>query len=324
LGAFCCSGPALAQVEAEPEIVTASLELVAPAGCGSAAELARAISARSERIRIDDAPTASRRLRIEIREAAGGVTTLLSLTQPNGRRSSRSLRASTCAEALDGAALVAAVSLDPMASMSALPPAPAPAAPPTTCAACPPCAPAPATPPADAPHAEWSASLGFDTITGPAPAIMLGFGLTAMVAYERASVFSPALRLSLSHFARGDFAVAGGTAEFSLDVASVELCPLRAEAGPLRIYPCLLRVSGGLLRASGSSTVEPAARDRPWLELGASVLASLKPSRSLLLAVSASAGRPMIRDSFQFEPLEFHHVSALSLGLGLSAGVTFP
>jgi hypothetical protein len=153
---------------------------------------------------------------------------------------------------------------------------------------------------------------------------MLGFGLTAMVAYERASVFSPALRLSLSHFARGDFAVAGGTADFSLDTASVELCPLRAQAGPLRIYPCLLRVSGGLLRASGSSTVEPAARDRPWLELGASVLVSVKPSRSLVLAISASGGRPMVRDRFQFEPLEFHRVSALSLALGLSAGVTFP
>jgi hypothetical protein len=304
--------------------VTASLELVAPPGCGSELELARAISARSARIHLESAETAERRLRIEIREAAGGVTTLLSLTQPNGRRSSRTLRASTCAEALDGAALVAAVSLDPTASTETVveapptPPAPAPRA------ACPPCAPAPPTPAVEAAHAQWSALLAFDAISGPAPALMPGFGLTGMLEYERGSALSPAVRLSFSHFARGDFTAPGGTAEFSLDVASLELCPLRAQAGPLRVYPCLLRVSGGLLQASGSSTLEPAARERPWLELGASLLALLKPSRSLLVAVSAAAGRPVVRDRFQFEPVEFHRVSALALSLGVGAGVTFP
>jgi hypothetical protein len=318
------AGHASAQTEAQPEVVTASLELLTTPGCGTEAELARAIRARSERIRIESETTASRRLRIEVHESVGGVTTVLSLTQPNGRRSTRTLRASNCAEALDGAALVAAVSLDPAASTATVveapaPPPPAPPPPP----ACPVCAPPAPPPPAETPHLAWTALVAFDAISGPAPAIMPGFGLTAMLAHERKGVLSPAVRLSFSHFARGDFAAEGGRADFALDTGSLELCPLRAAAGPLRLYPCVLRVTAGALQASGSSTIEPASRRRPWWELGSSLVALLRPSRSLELTLSCAAGWPLVRDHFQFEPLEFHRVSGLALTLGAGAGVTF-
>ena len=93
LAALVVAGRAFAQTsgDAEPNVVSASLELVAPAGCGSDQELARAIRARSERIRID--ATSARRLRIELRDGGSIVTTVLSLTEPNGRRSTRTLRA---------------------------------------------------------------------------------------------------------------------------------------------------------------------------------------------------------------------------------------
>ncbi|HYQ16928.1 MAG TPA: hypothetical protein VEQ58_14255 [Polyangiaceae bacterium] len=326
LGPLLLAPAAFAQAPSQAESVTASLELVSTPGCGSQGELVRAILARSERIRIDSSGAAPRRLRIEIRDTGSGVTTLLSLTQPGGRRSTRTLRAADCAEALDGAALVAAVSLDPTASLTAAtmagepPAAPAAAARPVVC---PRCEPAVAPAAAESSHLEGSALLSFDAISGPAPGPMLGFGATLVLAYERGSVLSPAIRASFTHFARGGFVATGGSAEFSLDTGSLELCPLRAQAGPLRLYPCLLRISGGRLGASGSSTIAPESRGRPWWELGSSLVAQVRPARSLELSLSLAAGWPLVRDHFQFEPLEFHHVSALALSLGLGAGVTF-
>jgi hypothetical protein len=323
--ALLASGPARAEPAAEPAVVSASLELVSPPGCGSEAELAGAIRARSDRIRIEKDPPEARELRVEIRESGAGLTTILSLTQPNGRRSTRTLRASSCTEALDAAALVAAVSLDPSASTAAVVEAPAPPKPPSPLPVCAPCErTAPEPPPPPPPHVEVSASVTFDAISGPAPDVMPGFGAAVLVAYERGSVLSPALRLSYSHFARGNFEVTGGTADFVLDAGTLELCPLRAEAGPVRVYPCLLRVTGGQLRASGSRTVAPVARARPWWELGASLAAYVYPSRSLELGLTVAFGWPLVRDTFQFEPLEFHRVSALALTGGLGAGVRFP
>jgi hypothetical protein len=315
-----------AEPDAEAGVVAASLELAAPPGCGSSSELAQAIRSRSDRIRIGEGSNQMRRLRVEIREDDAGLVITLSLAQPNGRRSTRTLRASSCAEALDAAALVAAVSLDPSASTAAevaARPAAVPAAAPS---ACPPCergraeTPAPSRPP---PHVEMSTLVAFGAISGPAPDVMPGFGAVLQVAYERDGVLSPALRLSYSHFARGDFVVAGGTADFSLDVGTLELCPVRAEAGPWRIYPCL-RGTGGELRASGSETVGAVARGRPWWEVGAGVVVLVHPSRSLELGLTLAAGWPLVRDTFQFEPLEFHTVSALALTGGLGAGVRFP
>lgn len=323
LAALSIATPAAAQPESE--IVTASLELSSLPGCGSEAELGQAIRARSERIRIEPRDTASRQLRIELRESSGGITTLLSLTQPNGRRSTRTLRASGCAEALDSAALVAAVSLDPTASTAptaAAPRSPAPAPAVTPRPSCPRCE--PPTPPPEQPHLEWSAQLSFDSSWGPAPKLMLGFGASAFVAYERGSVLSPAVRLTFSHFARGGFEATGGSAEFSLDAGSLELCPLRAQAGALRIYPCLLRLSGGRLGASGSRTVEAESHGRPWWEVGSSLLAALRPGGALELHASLAAGWPVLRDRFQFEPSEFYRVSGIVWTLGAGAGVTFP
>jgi len=317
---------ASAQQAADPEIVTASLELVSLPGCGTESELSGAIRARSERIRIEDESRASRHLRIELRESGGGVTTLLTLTQPGGRRSTRTLRASGCAEALEGAALVAAVSLDPTASTvraTEIAPTPvAPAPPPKPCPRCEPARPAP--PPAERPHLEWSALLSLQTAWGPAPEVMLGFGASGLIAYERGSVLSPALRLNFSHLARGGFEATGGRAEFSLDTGSVELCPLRARAGALRLYPCLVRVAAGRLQGTGSSTIEPESHGRPWWELGSSLLAHLKPGGALALELAIAAGWPVVRDRFQFEPVEFHRVSGVVWTLSAGAGASFP
>jgi hypothetical protein len=326
LVAWLVVGHAVAQPAGAPDEVTASLELVSTPGCGSEPELAAAIASRSERIRIVPREAASRALRIELKEAGGSLVATLSLTQPSGRRSQRTLKAATCAEALEAAALVAAVSLDPTASSapSAEPNAP-PAPPPPPAPACPPCADQAAErePPPEQGFVP-SLDLWFEVLTGPAPAVMPGVAAGVMLAYERDSVLSPAMRVSFAHFSRGDFRTSAGTADFTLDAVTVELCPLRAKAGPLTLYPCLLRVTGGELHAEGSDTLAPRARGRPWWVVGSSLVGLVRPSASLELTFTLGAGRPLVRDRFQFEPLEFHRVSGVAFTAGAGAGVTFP
>ena len=328
------AGGAAAEAPAtDTNVVTASLELASLPGCGSEAELAGAIVARSDRIRIVPSDAATRALRIELRNTGNGLVATLGLTLPSGRRSTRTLRAANCAEALDAAALVAAVSLDPTAratpsgdgtaNSSSDAPRPAPSAAPPKVAPCAPCAEATPKSPT-APGVRWSATVAFEALWAPAPEVMPGFALGVMLADAHDLVFSPAVRLSYAHFARGGFATAAGTADFSLDVGTLELCPLRAAAGPLSVYPCLLRVTGGELDAAGLDTLAPRSRGRPWWVVGSSLVLLLRPTPSLELGATVALGRPLVRDRFQFEPLEFHRVSALALGLALAAGASFP
>jgi hypothetical protein len=319
---------AVEPASAAPDEVTASLELVSTPGCGSEPELAAAIASRSERIRIVPRETAARALRIELKAAGGGLVATLSLTQPSGRRSQRTLKAANCAEALDAAALVAAVSLDPTASSAptdtggTVPPAVTPAPAEHVCPPCAEAAPTRAPTPADGLVA--SVDLWFEALSGAAPAVMPGVAAGVMLAYERDSVLSPALRVSYAHFARGDFQTGAGTADFTLDAVTVELCPLRAKAGPLVVYPCVLHVTGGELRAEGSDTLAPRSRGRPWWVVGSSLVGLVRPSSTLELSLTLGAGRPLVRDRFQFEPLEFHRVSGVAFSAGAGAGVTFP
>jgi hypothetical protein len=83
-------------------------------------------------------------------------------------------------------------------------------------------------------------------------------------------------------------------------------------------------VTGGVLGAEGSDTEAPRSRGRPWWVVGSSLIALLRPSSSLELSLTLGAGRPLVRDRFQFEPLEFHRVSGVAFSAGAGAGVTFP
>ncbi|HEY3498386.1 MAG TPA: hypothetical protein VGK73_27015 [Polyangiaceae bacterium] len=320
-----------AQPAADADAVRASVDYVAPPGCGSRAELVTRITRRSERVRIDT-EASPRRLRVEIAGDGERFAARLELEQPSGRRSSRTLAASSCDEALEAVALVAALSLDPTAKTA--PEAELPQAVPTSTATLPPPAPQlePAAPPAESAetiHFRASLSLLGSAVWGPAPAALPGVGLSTALGLERDSIFAPALRLTYVHFGRGGFIPDEGVGEasFQLDQGSLELCPLRLGGRRAAVAPCLL-ATGGRLLATGSGAVEVQRHSRPWWVLGGSVWGVLRPGGALELSLAAWLGIPLIRDTFQFDPAEpahvVHEVPGVSAGLGLGAGVVFP
>jgi hypothetical protein len=334
LVALLAAGSASGQTTEDPAApglptVTAALELAAPEGCGSEAELSASNTRRSDRIRID--PTSDRRLRIAIHTDGALTRVELSLTQPTGRRSTRKLKASSCDEALEAAALVAAVSLDPAASTALEPleedkPPPEPPPPPVL-------KPPPVVKPPPPPKAQraprWSvgAVALAEAHWAPAPHAMLGPALVVHGSYEIISVLAPTLRMkgSLGFWSRRVAADNPGTVRFTLRSFTGELCPVRLGVPMLGVLPCGFWMEGRLW-AAGRRFPVTHDYNRPWRAYGGSAVAWYRPVSPLEIQVGLEVGATRYRDSsYLSEPFQYiHRVGKVYRSLSVGAGVTFP
>jgi hypothetical protein len=333
-------------------VVRAHLELVAPDGCGTQAELHERVRRRSARVRFVEPGPAVRRARAELRAGAGGaLRATLVWWSDDGRQLVRELTAPNCADALDALALVLAVTLDPDAELGELPGeakvSPAPdGAPDSTVdrrAAQPEQASAPRASQARPANRRETragqsdsapgASSGFrlsvlagvtaGVRSGAAPGVLPGFGGFVGVELDPALVGSALARLSLNRHSRGGFDAEGGTAMFELDTLRLDLCPISFGPAWLAIYGC---VAGelGVLAAQGSQTLDAAARERPWRALAAGALAAVRPLPLVELQLSGAIEHALVRDSFEFNPRIFHEVSAIGGRFELALALSIP
>lgn len=347
------------QPEAADEEITVSVSFVGPPGCGSERDLVSRIAWRTSRVRFVPEGASERRLEVSLDIAGNSATATLSLTLPNGRRATRILKAATCDEAVDAAALVAAVTLDPTASTSATPLG-ADAGAPVTDAAAGTGGAAPLPPPTASPQGgsagtapespseiTGAAFVPAELVAGPAPSTLYGFGVGLMGVWERDSVLSPAARLSFVHFFGQEYQETGGIAYFDLNVFNLDLCPVVLGNDMVRLFTCG-SVAFGKLGAEGRDTNEAQAESLDWWMLGGTLLLELRPVGPLEVQLFGTLGRPLLRHSFQFgcpggagappgsttaapppnmtaacEPNVFHEVSGLSAQGGFALGVFF-
>jgi hypothetical protein len=327
--------------------ISVSLALTGPPGCGSESDLASRIAWRTSRVRIVPVGASERRLEVALDVAEGSATATLSLTLPNGRRATRVLRAATCDEAIDAAALVAAVTLDPTASTATTPLDAGAAGTGATggmggTAA----GPAPSARPPDgrggssgtdaASRSELSASVFVpaELISGPAPSLLYGVGFGVMGVWERDSVISPALRLSFAHFFGQEFQELGGTAYFSLTEGNVDLCPVRFGNEVVGFFLCA-SFAFGQLTAKGRETNDAEEHRRGWYVLGGTPLLEIRPADPFEVQLFGTIGAPLTRDQFQFgcpndmtaatdcKTNIFHTVPSVSVQGGVALGVFF-
>jgi hypothetical protein len=331
LAAGSAAGQAPEEQAAPPGLptVTAALELVAPEGCGSEADLSRSITRRSDRIRID--PTSDRRLRIAIRTDGALTRVDLSLTQPTGRRSTRTLKASSCDEALEAAALVAAVSLDPAASAALEPPEeekpPEPKSPPPVAKPPPVKKPRPPPPEPRGPRYSLGAAALGEAHWSPAPEAMLGPALVAYGGYEIISVLAPALRVkgSVAFWARQVSSDDPGIVRFRLSTITGELCPVRLGVPRAALQPCGF-LMGGRIWAAGRRFPIGHELDRPWVSGGASLVGSFRPVSPIETQASVQVGGNHHRYwSVLTGPSQYiHRVGKVYRSLSVGVGATFP
>jgi hypothetical protein len=325
---------------AEPVVAAARLDVDANPACASRADLVARVRARSPRIRFTE-DGAGLEIRAEFAvtgtgSVAGKVTLASAGTKPSVRR----VLGANCNDAADAVALIIAVSLDPTAgsrekggaASEAPPNGPSredPRAPASQEAAKAETAgPAAASRAPDHANAEadarsrnsFAVQLAAQALFGPAPKGMAGVALSAMIAIERPSLWSPAVLLGASHSWRTGIEAEGGTAGFTLDAASFDACPFRFGWGPVGVRPCG-SVLIGRMSARGSETRNPATESRrPFWVVGGAAVANASLFGPFELGARVAVGANLVRDSFVFTPAVFHEVPAITAAASLGIG----
>ena len=250
------SGASAASTQAS--IARARLEVRAVLNGTSPADSIARVASRTPRIQfVDDASAVGIQATFTV-APSGGVSAELVLLASGVRRTTRRFVTRSCAEAADAVALMVAVALDPVwvsehgsaatgesgtsaspgrdsgasstPQRTSAPTGGLAAQPPTKVQEQPlppPQVPLPARTATDStstPALRGQPRIGVylagQSVWGPAPAVMPGVAVYAVVGLDRDTIWSPAIVLGAFHVWRSDLAEPGGSASFSLDAGS--------------------------------------------------------------------------------------------------------
>jgi hypothetical protein len=305
----------------------------ASAGCPEVAEFQRSVQRRSSRIRFVDEGTHDRELSIALSVERNFTKGELRLLERDGRLRQRSVRFTTCAEAVEGLALITAVSLDPQALFEPAAPADPAKAAPASAKSPPPVstrkAPIPNTAspaPVREPRIEVGIGGEINAAFRALPASALGGTLFLDVASGSRAWLTPLVRLSVSHAQRRGLSDAAGSnfkANFALTLATLSGCPARIGVGILVFRPCLF-ASAGALRAWGSNSPIAQGRTRQYWVWGGSGLVLVRAAQSIEIVGDILLGANLIRDQFGFERAQSWKTPALYLSSGVGLRFVFP
>ena len=317
------------------ELGPTSLSYRVPEGCPTVVDFQRSVRSRSARVRFVEQGAHDRELSIAIRKDGDFTSGELRLLERDGSLRKRNVRFTTCAEAVEGLALIAVVSLDPQALLdpqktqdpAAVPAKAAPVA--TASAAAPVKAPPTEKQRAPAPLQHQSKpgfAVGgeFNLVPFALPATALGGSLFVDFAARSESAWVPLFRGALSHLERrGLSSGAGAEANFTLTLGTLSACPLRLAGGAFVVRPCAF-ASGGVLYAWGSGTTNPQQHTRPYGALGGSLLFFARASQAIDIVADLAVGGSLLRDSFGFAEAQPWQTPALYLSTGIGTRFVFP
>ena len=153
---------------------------------------------------------------------------------------------------------------------------------------------------------------------------MPGAGVYARLALNGAGTWwAPALGLQLMHAWTNDLTEPGGDADFALDLAQLDICPLGVQLRPFSAHACAASALGRL-SASGSNSYSPRDHHELWASFGGTLLLSVGLGTLAELQAGFGLIRPLRRYEFAFQPDVFHRVPALCLAGHFGVGVRFP
>ena len=302
----------------------------APDGCPEVAEFQKSVQRRSARVRFVDEGSHERELSIALSKEGASIIGELRLIERDGSLRQRNVRFSSCAEAVEGLALITVVSLDPEAILEAPPPA-APAenpAPPPALAKPATLTPQPAEPRAAA--AERPAATRLETALGAQfvagfhelPQTALGGALFVDLGASARSWFAPLLRVALSHSERRGVSAGDAEANFALSQATLTGCPVRIGDPAISLRPCVF-TSLGALRVWSSDNADPQAHTRPHWAWGGSALVLLRVSKTVDIAADIGMASTLIRDRFELQQARVWQTRALYLSSGIGLRFVF-
>lgn len=331
-----------AAAEAQPFRVTFSTA----AGCGSANVFEDQVLKRTDRLRLADAGEAALVLNVELAPAAQGIQGRLTLRETDGHVSEREVPGGDCEEVLSAMALIAALTVDPLARpdrevpiasrqrhpKESEPPKPAPPKREPPRRVMPKREPAPAETaeqPA-APPVSAKRGIGFGvgqrvTVqTGVMPGATFGLGAHADLVVRGPSLLSPRFRLSGIFSRSGDINADGGRATFDWLTARLEGCPVRFGFDSFwNIRPCVY-LDAGRLRGEGFDIEPHRQKSVFWTAAGLELSGELRLFGPLALGAEAGLLLPFRRDRFYFDPdTDLHEVPAAGFSAAAGLGLLF-
>lgn len=169
----------------------------------------------------------------------------------------------------------------------------------------------------------WRAGAALRALLGPAPELMPGLALAIGASWDRAGLWSPALRLAAAHYWVHGVAETDGDADFEIDSGILDACPVRVGSDSLALRPCA-NLELGRLFAAGKHTFAPQSHSRPFAVLGGSLWFETLLLTRLEASLALSAGKTLVMDDFAFSPTTFHRVSPFTFGVTLGVALRFP
>jgi hypothetical protein len=292
------------------------------ADCPPVGDFQRGVQRRSARIHFVDEGSHDRELSIILRKDGDFTVGELRLIEANGSLRQRSVRFTTCAEAVDGLALIATVSLDPQALLEApvsVPQTSLPAQPPPSTHPAhsePPVPPTPRPAPREGPEGpRIDAKLGaeLDAYFHAVPQTAIGGSVILDLGSRSRHWFAPRFLVAATRVERLGMHMVlqpvGAPAEafdanFALTLLTLSACPFRIGGEILVFRPCAF-ASGGLLSAWASETPRAQSNTRGYASWGASGTVTARLGEAVEIVGDAGVGVTLIRDHFGFDGSTF-------------------
>ena len=281
-----------ARAQDAPEPIKIDYE--APAGCPSRTSFAGEIFARTTKAREAGAETA-RVMHVRVVKRGDAHSGRLWIDEG----AAREVDGASCGEVVGALGLVAALAVDPQASMA---PRPTPVAEPAPPPPPPPAEPEkpPPSPPPRAERTRIGIGAGVEAAM-IADAVIAGRVLGQI---ELAgSLFAPSFRAALVRSLDVERTPSLGSATLTWTKAGIDACPLRIDlvSDAIALRPCAA-FDIGVLKAEGTGVTEARSRSRPWVSTGAHARLVWSVVRAFALEVEGGFVVPLLREDFFFEP----------------------
>lgn len=286
----------------------------APAQCPDRAAFEKSIRRRTERASSshDDAAP-PRRLDVRLEQTATAVRGHLAVADDAGGTTVREIEAATCAEAVDGLALIVALLFDPESAKDATETPPPPESPKS--------APRDVTSEPKR-NSHFALSTSFITASGHAPDLLPGGELA--LAFE-APLFAGLLlyikagvRLTTPDTVSSN----EGLATFKWWAGLASVCPALELGDPSFVGVCV-SMEQGVLSATGSDTRNPRSTGRSWTAMGPGLALRWSVLPPLFTFIAADALFPLNRDRFFLGTEQIHEVPAVAFRGEVGVGVRF-
>ncbi len=330
----------LSAADATPESIAWTYR--APPDCPPAEAFEREFRARTTRAElVSGVADTARRFSVSLLNEPGRTVGRIEIDGPADAVATQEVAGQTCSGVVSALALVAALTVDPLAAES---PSGAATSQPGAAAATTPSAntapnearPAP-EPSANRSAAEgvrasgtstthpvFAAGLDGGAVIGLFPQLAPSATIFREAQLERRSGLAPSARLSLSGAVSSSVAAPPGSATFRWLAAALDGCPVELRlAATLGVTPCAF-VEVGVLEGSGAGVTIPEVDSRRWVALGGSARLKWAFLESFFLEAQGRLEAPVARDTFVLvvpERVVVYAVPAVLGGFELGAGV---